>query len=187
VYKLEFIMHPRIYPELSDVLTYGGSGVRAYIAKDGVTNEIGRTGYIAVTNFVRQAFYVKVPSDGVWTLGLQGEQGMPDGRGGYAKLKTAEEGFHENDASVLLDSISFKPAGYLAEAPSVPSDTSVSLRGDTRLYLDYTGTVELKALRVGGHSRTGYVDASDPSGLVYGPGRVYVAPGNMPGLIIEIE
>lgn len=190
VYKLEFMTRPRVdanaYGNGSGYFVYGGNAVRAYLAKDGATNEIGRTQFVVSTNFVRETFYVEVPAAGTYTLGLQGLNGLPLGDGTHYTLKSNEDGFNVFDAEVLVDGVSFKKSS-LGVAPSVSDETELRLDSGTRLYLDYTGTVELKSLRKGGERCYGYIDSSDPSGLVYGPGRIFVDPANRIGLTISIR
>ena len=50
------------------------------------------------------------------------------------------------------------------------------LDASTRLRLDYDGTVEVGRLMLGGRSVVGTIDATHPSGLVYGAGALYIRP-----------
>ena len=76
---------------------------------------------------------------------------------------------------MFLDAISITPAGDLPP-PDVDRKVEVSLDTATRLRLDYEGTVEVGRLSLGGKSVVGVVDATHPSGLVYGPGALYIRP-----------
>ena len=58
----------------------------------------------------------------------------------------------------------------------VDCKVEVSLDTATRLRLDYEGTVEVDRLVMDGRSVVGTVDATHPSGLVYGPGALYIRP-----------
>ena len=53
---------------------------------------------------------------------------------------------------------------------------SITLGEGTRLYLDYSGDVLLKSLRLGGQKCSGWVDHATYPDLVFGPGRAYVTP-----------
>ena len=83
--------------------------------------------------------------------------------------------FVTSDSHVFLDAVSITPAGDLPP-PDVNRDVEVALDAGTRLRLDYEGTVEVGRLFLGGSSVVGTVDATHPSGLVYGPGALYIRP-----------
>ena len=83
--------------------------------------------------------------------------------------------FNTLDSHVFPDAVSITPAGDLPP-PDVGRDVEVSLDAGTRLRLDYDGTVEVGRLSLGGKSVVGVVDATHPSGLVYGPGALYIRP-----------
>lgn len=60
--------------------------------------------------------------------------------------------------------------------PELPEKLELDLAKGVKMRLDYTGTMELDTLRLNGVSVAGLIDASHPSGLVTGTGRLYVRP-----------
>ena len=76
---------------------------------------------------------------------------------------------------MFLDAISITLAGELPP-PDVDRQVEVKLDAGTRLRLDYTGTVELDRLVMDGRSVVGTINASHPSGRIFGPCALYIRP-----------
>ena len=178
VYRLSFWTATRWdYADSNGRLVYGGNALETYLVKDGVTNVIGRTDACLSTNFQHRVYTFAVPAAGTYTFGLRSLNGWPTPEGGHILTQPTGHGvtFNASDCHVFLDAISITPAGDLPP-PDVDRNVEVSLDTATRLRLDYEGTVEVGRLSLGGKSVVGDVDATHPSGLVYGPGALYIRP-----------
>ena len=178
VYRLSFWTATRWdYADSNGRLVYGGNALETYLVKDGVTNVIGRTDACLSTNFQHRVYTFAVPAAGTYTFGLRSLNGWPTPEGGHILTQPTGYGvtFNASDCHVFLDAISIVPAGDLPP-PDVDRDVEVSLDPATRLRLDYEGMVEVGRLSLGGKSVVGVIDATHPSGLVYGPGALYIRP-----------
>ena len=173
-YRLSFWTRPRAAVSGANPISQGGNVVQASIARGTVTNVIGRSSHVFSTNFVRQVFYFTVPNAGQWTLSLRGCNGLPKPDGTYEVA--VPDGFSTTDAWALVDGISVRPVKNLGAAPSGLAGSTLTLGEGTRLYLDYSGDVLLKSLRLGGQKCSGWVDHATYPDLVFGPGRAYVTP-----------
>jgi hypothetical protein len=171
-YRLVFWTRAR---RVGNTLNYAGNKVRAFLSSGATTNLIGITSYSLATNFVRQTFYFDVAAPGTWKFSLQGMNGLPRGDGTYLDV-TPGAGFNANDSLVFIDGVSIRKADSLGGAPQGRENKAIELNANTRLRLDFTGDVRIKSLRLGGRKVVGEIDASHPSGLVDGPGTIYVVP-----------
>ena len=171
-YRLVFWTRAR---SVDNTLSYAGNKVRAFLSSGSTTNMIGVTSYSLATNFVRQTFYFNVAAAGTWKFSLQGMNGLPLGDGTYMNV-TPGDGFNANDSLVFIDGVSIRKAASLGPAPEGLDEKEVVLGAKTGLRLDYTGEARLKGLVLGGRRVVGNVDATHPSGLVFGPGSLYVVP-----------
>ncbi len=171
-YRLVFWTRAR---RVGNTLNYAGNKVRAFLSSGATTNLIGITSYSLATNFVRQTFYFDVAAPGTWKFSLQGMNGLPRGDGTYLDV-TPGAGFNANDSLVFIDGVSIRKADSLGGAPQGLENKAIELNANTRLRLDFTGDVRIKSLRLGGRKVVGEIDASHPSGLVDGPGTIYVVP-----------
>ena len=154
---------------------YAGNKVRAFLSSGATTNMIGVTSYSFATNFVRQTFYFKVDAPGTWKFSLQGMNGLSLGGGRYLDV-TPGSGYSTTDTLVFIDGISIRRVASLGAAPAGLREKEVALGAKTRLRLDYMGEVRLKSLSLGGRKVSGNIDAAHPSGLVSGPGAIFVEP-----------
>ena len=179
VYRLSFWTGTRHdYTSSSDgPFAYGGNALEAYLVKDGVTNAIGRTDACLSTNFQHRVYTFAVPAAGTYTFGFRSLNGWPTPDGGH--ILTQPTGysiwFITSDCHVFLDAVSISPAGELPP-PDVDRKVEVKLDAGTRLRLDYTGTVEVDRLVIDGRNVDGIVDATHPSGRIFGPGALYIRP-----------
>ena len=143
-------------------------------ASDGATNVILTTGAIGSTNFLRQAalFYAKA---GSYTLRIQG---MNDGTTTITTPKNASGSYLGTtaDANAYVDGVSIRRASG-TEPPALDEKFELELTDPTaKVRLDYVGTLTLGRLKVAGQNLVGEIDATHPSGLVQGIGRVFVRP-----------
>lgn len=177
VYRLSFWTSTRFDYTADDGRAYGGNALEAYLVKDGVTNAIGRTDACLSTNFQHRVYAFAVPAAGTYKFGLRSLNGWPTPDGGHILTQPRNQGiyFNATDCHVFLDAISITPAEELPP-PEIDKEVDVRLDVATRLRLDYQGTVEVGRLVLGGMSVVGVVDASHSSGLVYGPGALYIRP-----------
>ena len=179
VYRLSFWTSTRYDRSIyaSERRAYGGNALEAYLVKDGVTNAIGRTDACLSTNFQHRVYTFAVPAAGTYTFGFRSLNGWPTPDGGHILTQPSGYGiwFIASDCHVFLDAISITPAGELPP-PDVDRQVEVKLDAGTRLRLDYSGTVEVERLVMDGRSVVGTVDATHPSGRIFGPGALYIRP-----------
>ncbi len=155
--------------EVNDVdnnLNNGRNPVAFFVAQDGVTNWLGRTDEVALTNFNEYAFMAYVPAAGVYDVGLKG-QIVWDGNDS-----------HRVDRTTLVDGVQF----YRVEAErplELPPKLEIEVAAGACLSLDFEGTNEIQRLVIGGQSRVGVVSAADcPElfGTLSGPGAFFIRP-----------
>ncbi|MDO5320313.1 MAG: hypothetical protein Q4G65_16925 [bacterium] len=177
-YRLSFWTKGRSDFTTTSTLAYAGNQVRAWLAKDNVTNEFFRTACCFSSNFVQQTVLFKVDEAGEYRLGLQGVNGMLDEAGNIVSTWPEGPTWAANDRNVMVDKVSVRKVDAAATVPAIDSATEITLDDTARLRLDYDGVLPLHRLRLGGHRVSGMVDASHPSGLVSGIGSIYVKPFN---------
>lgn len=155
--------------EVNDVdnnLNNGRNPVAFFVAQGGVTNWLGRTDEVALTNFNEYAFMAYVPAAGVYDVGLKG-QTVWDGNDS-----------HRVDRTTLVDGVQF----YRVEAErplELPPKLEIEVAAGACLSLDFEGTNEIQRLVIGGQSRVGVVSAADcPElfGTLSGPGAFFIRP-----------
>lgn len=172
-YRLEFSARSRIWVDAKGVGTLGYAGNQAsfFLVDDaGVTNEIYRTPSLTSSNFVFRSTLFTVPKAGTYTFGVLSLNGLPLGDGTYLKV-----GRSASDVELFIDQISVKKVAEDVQ-PELPEKLELDLAKGVKMRLDYAGTLELDTLRLNGVSVAGLIDASHPSGLVTGTGRLYVRP-----------
>ena len=142
----------------------GNNPVNVYLAKDGVTNFVGRSDNAATTNFNEYAFTFALPEvGGTYDVGFRGTN-VWDG------------GSTTVDHTMLLD------AAWLCRVESerdivLPKDLNIKVDPNARLQLDFAGTNEVYSLHVGGRSCKGFVSAAlrpDLFPALSGPGTLYI-------------
>lgn len=172
-YRLEFSARSRIWVNKDGVgnLGYAGNQASFFLVDDaGETNEIYRTPSLTSSNFVFRSTLFTVPKAGTYTFGVLSLNGLPLGDGTYLKV-----GRSARDVELFIDQISVKKVAEDV-LPELPEKLELDLAKGVKMRLDYTGTMELDTLRLNGVSVAGLIDASHPSGLVAGTGRLYVRP-----------
>ena len=112
-------------------------------------------------------FNVDMP--GTYTFGLQGCNSYPDN----VTPRSSETG--QKDSNVFVDCVSIKKASD-SDMPELDEELKLDLAAASKLRLDFAGTATIKQLRLGGARVSGLIDASHPSGLVSGPGCLYIQP-----------
>ena len=172
LYRLSFWTRARYFTSSSsgllDSTYYGGNQIRVWLADgEGVTNDLYRTTSIYSTNFLEHVALFRMDRPGTYTLGIQGCNNYSD----HVTTSSA----NKRDANAFVDLVSIVRTEE-DTTPALESDLQLTLGDTARLRLDYAGTNTIKRLRIGGKSVSGLIDASHPSGLVSGPGCIYVPP-----------
>ncbi len=190
LYRLTFMLRSRA--DVSDptalMFGYGYNQVRACLETESALREIGRTPHILATNFVQQAFCFKVDdAPCTKTLILQGCNGLALADGTVESTMPADfPSGAMKTAQILVDEVELvQQTEALGEAPDIPETVDISLGAKTRLQLDFNGQKKVGRLRLGGHRVYGVIDASHPSGLVSGPGSLFVE--RLGGLVITVR
>ena len=149
---------------------YGGNQVRAWLRDpNSETQEIYRTMSVYSTNFYEHVALFRVDAPGTYTLGLQGCNHYPDA------ITTSSSINGQKDSNVFVDAVSIRKVDA-AEMPALDKDLQLTLGATSRLRLDFDGTATIKGLRLGGRKTIGVIDANHASGLVSGPGSLFVPP-----------
>ena len=145
----------------------GLNPIDVYLAKDGVTNFVGRSDGAATTNFNEYAFLFTLPPEGgTYDVGFRGTSVW----GGDEAAKV--------DRTTLLD------AAWLcrveAERPiDLPEYLDIEVADGARLHLDFAGTNVVNSLRIAGRSYVGLVSAAEYPELypvLSGPGTLSIVP-----------
>ncbi len=160
LYRLSYFGHTR----KDNITDKGLNPVKAFWVAEGstVTNWIG-TATPKSTNFVECVFTFKVPSATRATFGLQGGTEPTNG--------------NEGDHTTVLDGVSLKRVfSENGGLPDVPEGLTVRVAADAKLSLDYDGTLELRALYLGGHAARGLITSATHPQYVSGVGEIYVKP-----------
>ena len=150
--------------------TYLGNGlnpVACYLAKDGVTNWLGRTDSIMFTNFHEYAFIARVPeAGGTYDVGFQGQIRWDGTKAGKV------------DRTALVDAAQL----YRIETEKpieIPENLEIEVAPGACLKLDFDGTNEINRLVLGGVSRAGFVSLAECPhllGTLSGRGTLFIRP-----------
>jgi hypothetical protein len=145
----------------------GLNPLNVYLARDGVTNIVGRSDSAATTNFNEYAFTFAVPAEGgTYDVGFRGTSVW----GG--------EGSPRVDQTILLD------AAWLCRVESqrdigLPEHLKIEVADGARLQLDFAGTNKVDSLRIAGKSYEGLVSVETYPELfpvLAGPGTLMIMP-----------
>lgn len=123
----------------------------------GVTNAIVDTDTLWCSNFIQRTALFRVKTAGSYALGFNCD--------------------YRSSTDSLTDCVSVRKVLGAPTAPAVDPDAEIVVKSSdaaTRLRLDYTGTVTLKALRVKGKRFYGEVTADQYPDYFTGPGTVNV-------------
>ena len=160
LYRLSYFGHTR----KDNITGKGLNPVKAFWVAEGstVTNWIG-TATPKSTNFVECVFTFKVPSATRATFGLQGGTEPTNG--------------NQGDHTTVLDGVSLKRVFSENDGlPDLPEGLVMRVAADAKLSLDYDGTLELRALYLGGHAARGLITSATHPQYVSGVGEIYVKP-----------
>ena len=158
LYRLSYFGHTR----MDNVTGKGLNPVKAFWVAEGstVTNWIG-TATPKSTNFVECVFMFKVPSATRATFGLQGGTEPTNG--------------NQGDHTTVLDGVSLKRVfSENGGMPDVPEGLTMRVSADAKLSLDYDGTLDLRALYLGGHAARGLISSETHPQYIEGVGEIYV-------------
>ena len=135
---------------------------RAWIARDGVTNVIGRS-TSSTSNFVAHTWRFTVPdASAPWTFGFEAVNEV-----------TASN----RDRAVLIDGVSIvRESMDLAETPDLPEKLDITVAADAQLRLEFTGTKRINRLTLGGVFVSGIVSAQTHPAFITGDGAFEILP-----------
>lgn len=159
--------------------SYGGNRLWAYLVDDqNRTNDIVKTEQMMSKVFQHHSYLFRITTAGTYTFVMRGMNGLPQPDGSY--LNVVPAGCSTTDSHVIVDDVSVRKAtaAELAVGYSL-EQAELTLGSATKLRLDFDGTMKVDRLKLGGKRCFGVVDASHPSGLVSGPGKLEVARHGM--------
>ena len=135
---------------------------RAWIARDGVTNVIGRS-TSSTSNYVAHTWRFTVPdASAPWTFGFEAVNEVTSSN---------------RDRTVLIDGVSImKDETDEEETPNLPEKLEVSVAAGAELRLEFTGTNRIDRLSLGGRSVTGIISATTHPDYITGDGAFEILP-----------
>ena len=145
----------------------GNNPINVYLAKDGVTNIVGRSDNAATTNFNEYAFTFAVPpAGGTYDVGFRGMS------------------VWSGDESARVDRTTLVDAAWLCRVESergidLPEHLKIEVADGARLQLDFAGTNKIDSLRIAGKSYEGLVSVETHPELfpvLAGPGTLMITP-----------
>ena len=147
----------RYTPERKGLCPY-----RAWIARDGVTNVIGRS-TSSTSNFVAHTWRFTVPdASAPWTFGFEAVNEVTSSN---------------RDRTVLIDGVSImKDNTPVAETPELPEKLEVSVAAGAELRLEFAGTNRIDRLTLGGVPVSGIVSAATHPDYITGDGALEIIP-----------
>lgn len=144
---------------------FGGQEFRAWYARGGVTNEIGRFAPDTRERWVRHAFLFEVPEAGEGVIGFSGLKESAQ------KIAGSTRYFSCGD---LLDGIVVEKVARAA-APTLPKDLDIDVDEGASLALDAPVTNEVRTVRYAGRFHAGVLDAATCP-FITGPGALFARP-----------
>lgn len=144
---------------------FGGQEFRAWYARGGVTNEIGRFAPDTRERWVRHAFLFEVPEAG------KGEIGFSGLKESVQKIAGSTRYF---SCGGLLDGIVVEKVARAA-APTLPKDLDIDVDEGASLALDAPVTNEVRTVRYAGRFHAGVLDAATCP-FITGPGALFARP-----------
>lgn len=145
----------------------GLNPVAFFCARGGVTNWLGVTDTVAMTNFHEYACLVRIPeAGGVYDVGFQGRSVW----GG--------EGTPLVDRTTLVDGAQLYRV-ETARPLDLPEALEIDVAAGAQLTLDFDGTNAVRSLRLAGRSLVGYVSLADRPellGALNGRGTLFIRP-----------
>lgn len=144
---------------------FGGQEFRAWYARGGVTNEIGRFAPDTRERWVRHAFLFEVPEAG------KGEIGFSGLKESVQKIAGSTRYF---SCGGLLDGIVVEKVARAA-APTLPKDLDIDVDEGASLALDAPVTNEVRTVRYAVRFHAGVLDAATCP-FITGPGALFARP-----------
>lgn len=144
---------------------FGGQEFRAWYARGGVTNEIGRFAPDTRERWVRHAFLFEVPEAGEGVIGFSGLKESVQKIAGSTRYFSC---------GGLLDGIVVEKVARAA-APTLPKDLDIDVDEGASLALDAPGTNEVRTVRYAGRFHAGVLDAATCP-FITGPGALFARP-----------
>ena len=159
-YRLNYHAVNRVH--LGDANSFGHNPIRAWLARNGVTNVLGWS-RVDHTNFVRNEIYFEVQQAGTYTFGLQG--------------MAAGTTFPGNDCNALIDNVSIeKVEASTLQLPEIPKTLAIEVASNAVLELNYIGTLQVDTVRYNGRAYTGLLDSATYPAFIAGQGQLDVKP-----------
>lgn len=163
-YRLRFCTRAR-HDTRYEANRYGpGARVKAVLARNGVTNDLYECA-TPTTNYVAHTVYFTVTDPGSYVFGFKGAN------------EPTVSGM--NDRMSLIDLVSIAYAGEEpapAAAPSWPEDLAIDISSGAKLNLDFTGSVKVGKVRLGGVKTKGPISAELYPEFVTGSGSLESCP-----------
>lgn len=144
---------------------FGGQEFRAWYARGGVTNEIGRFAPDTRERWVRHAFLFEVPEEGKGVIGFSGLKESAQKIAGSTRYFSC---------GGLLDGIVVEKVARAA-APALPKDLNIDVDEGASLALDAPVTNEVRTVRYAGRFHAGVLDAATCP-FITGPGALFARP-----------
>lgn len=144
---------------------FGGQEFRAWYARGGVTNEIGRFAPDTRERWVRHAFLFEVPEAGEGVIGFSGLKESAQKIAGSTRYFSC---------GGLLDGIVVEKVARAA-APTLPKDLDIDVDEGASLALDAPVTNEVRTVRYAGRFHAGVLDAATCP-FITGPGVLFARP-----------
>lgn len=144
---------------------FGGQEFRAWYARGGVTNEIGRFAPDTRERWVRHAFLFEVPEAGEGEIGFSGLKESAQKIAGSTRYFSC---------GGLLDGIVVEKV-VRAAAPALPKDLDIDVDEGASLALDAPVTNEVRTVRYAGRFHAGVLDAATCP-FITGPGVLFARP-----------
>lgn len=144
---------------------FGGQEFRAWYARGGVTNEIGRFAPDTRERWVRHAFLFEVPEAGEGVIGFSGLKESAQKIAGSTRYFSC---------GGLLDGIVVEKVARAA-APALPKGLDIDVDEGASLALDAPGTNEVRTVRYAGRFHAGVLDAATCP-FITGPGALFARP-----------
>lgn len=144
---------------------YGLNPVAFFCAQGGVTNWLGVTDTVAMTNFHEYAYLVRIPEEGgTYDVGFRG--------------RSVWDGGTTVDRTTLVDAAQLYRV-ETARPLDLPETLEIDVAAGAQLTLDFDGTNEIRRLNVAGRSYVGYVSLADRPellGTLAGRGTFFIRP-----------
>lgn len=144
---------------------FGGQEFRAWYARGGVTNEIGRFAPDTRERWVRHAFLFEVPEAGEGEIGFSGLKESAQKIAGSTRYFSC---------GGLLDGIVVEKVARAA-APALPKGLDIDVDEGASLALDAPVTNEVRTVRYAGRFHAGVLDAATCP-FITGPGALFARP-----------